>query len=318
MSVRAGAGAGVVERFGRTSFRDINCRKVARAPLAGRLKRRLRRLRNVGSAMWRVLVVASRWALRYRNKPSVRHDVIISLTSYAGRFATLHWTLKCLLTQSVAAPVVLWVGYEDRAKIPPAVEALRAEGLDIRTTEDIRSYTKIIPALLAFPRMAIATADDDVFYPRHWLKQLLMSWGGDREVVVVHRAHEMTFSAEGNIAPYNAWRSDVAAAHEPALLFPTGVGGALYPPGVLHEVATRSDLFLKLCPSADDIWLYWMARLRGARVRLSGFRFRLVNWPGSQSHALSDSNVGLSQNDVQITNMLRQWPISFEVGEVRQ
>jgi hypothetical protein len=318
MMVRAGAGAGFVKRIGKVRFQPINCRNVARGRLTGRVRRRLRRLRNDGSAIWRVLVVALRWALRRRNKPPVRHDVVISLTSYAGRFATLHWTLKCLLTQSVAAPVVLWVGHEDRAKIPPAVEALRTEGLDIRTTEDIRSYTKIIPALLAFPRMAIVTADDDVFYPRHWLKRLLTSWGGDREVVVVHRAHEMKILADGNLGPYHTWRPEVAAAHEPALLFPTGVAGALYPPGVLHEVATRSDLFLKLCPSADDIWLYWMARLRGARVRLSGFRFRLVNWPGSQAQALSDSNIGLSQNDVQITNMLRQWPISFEVRGVSQ
>jgi hypothetical protein len=278
-----------------------------------RVRRRLRRLLNDARASCRLALVAWRWARRRR--APVRDDVVVTLTSYGGRFRTLHWTLKCLLTQSVAPrAVVLWVGHDDRNKIPPAVEALRIEGLEIRATADIGSYTKIIPSLLAFPQAAIVTADDDIFYPRDWLKSLLAAWQGDRGVVVVHRAHEMRLLADGSLAPYNSWRPDVAAARREALLFPTGVAGILYPPGVLHALTVSADLFLSLCPSADDVWLYWMGRINGARVRLSGFRFRLVNWPGSQGRALADANIGRSQNDAQIKTMLKRWPIAFAGG----
>jgi len=256
-------------------------------------------------------VIAWRWAWRRRRRRGCT-DVVVSLTSYAERFSTLHWTLRSLLLQSVMPnALVLWVGHEDRGKIPPAVDALRAEGLEIRETTDIRSYTKIIPALRAFPRAAIVTADDDIYYPRDWLKALLAAWDGDGRTIVAHRAHEMTFLNDGRLAPYEAWKTDIAVVRNPALLFPTGVAGILYPPGSFHEDVTKSEFFMELCPTADDIWLYWMGRLNKVRVRLSGFRFRLVNWPGSQRSALSDGNIGLNENDVQIRNMLGRWPIEF-------
>jgi len=39
------------------------------------------------------------------------------------------------------------------------------------------------------------------------------------------------------------------------MIFPAGVGGALYPPGHLHPDVLDEATFRALCPSTDDAWL---------------------------------------------------------------
>ena len=129
----------------------------------------------------RATVTAARWALRGLQRPvshGLSNELIVSLTSYAARFGTLGLTLRCLLTQSVKPDrVILWLAPEDIVRLPMPIRALTRHGLDIRETRDLRSYTKIIPALRAFPDAIIVTADDDLFYERHWLLALVRAWG---------------------------------------------------------------------------------------------------------------------------------------------
>jgi hypothetical protein len=91
--------------------------------------------------------------------------LIVSLTSYPLRFATLPLTLRSLLCQAVKPDrIVLWVPHDDEPIIPEAVRRLTSYGVEIRTTDDIKSFKKIIPAVRAFPDAFIVTADDDVYY----------------------------------------------------------------------------------------------------------------------------------------------------------
>lgn len=52
-----------------------------------------------------------------------------------------------------------------------------------------------------------------------------------------------------------------------------------------------------LCPTADDIWLYFMARLAGTQFRHTGWTDPLVTWGGSQLSALWRANVADHGND---------------------
>src|ERR1700690_1105707 len=94
--------------------------------------------------------------LGMRGMPGKAHGLpgalIVSLTSIPRRFGSLHFTLRCLLDQTVAADaVILWLSAEDLDRLPASVTSLGASGLTIRTAPDTGSYRKIMPALSAYP-----------------------------------------------------------------------------------------------------------------------------------------------------------------------
>lgn len=231
-------------------------------------------------------------------------ELIVSLTSYPPRFPTLLPTLHCLLTQTVRPErVILWVAHDDRAKLPAVIERLESAGLEIRTCSDIRSYKKIVPVLQIFPDAFIVTADDDLYYNSTWLSDMTESWSGNPREIVCHRAHRIRTDECGNVRPYREWDLAIVGPVVGVDVFPTGGGGALYPPKVFSFEVTDRTLFQDLCPTADDIWLYWMARRAGAYYRKTPGGFFMFNWPSSQSVALVDENVVKARNDEQIRAM---------------
>lgn len=255
-----------------------------------------------------------RWRRRLPGRAhSLRGPLIVSLTSYPPRFPTLALTLKCLLSQSVKPDaVVLWLAEADVAKLPRDVLRLKAHGLTIETAPDLRSYKKILPALERYPAAYIVTADDDVYYWRSWLEDLIEGDVRDSEIRA-HRAHRIRLDARGRPKPYMEWEFDTAAGPASILTFATGVGGVLYPPGSLHDDVLDVATYKRLCPDNDDLWLYWMARRAGSKVRKIGPFRRFVPWAGSQQVALAHGNLDAEAgNDVQIANLIAEygWPIA--------
>ncbi|MES1199324.1 MAG: glycosyltransferase family 2 protein [Pseudomonadota bacterium] len=235
--------------------------------------------------------------------------LIVSLTSFPPRFATLAPTLKCLLSQTIGADaVVLWIAHDDAGRLPVEVKRLVAHGLAIRMCDDTRSFKKIIPALDAYPDAFIVTADDDVFYPSDWLEGFVRAYDPTRREIICRRAHMIRMRADGVPLPYRAWTYDVAEELASPLLFPTGVGGVLFPPHALNADARDRAAFTRLCPNADDIWLYWMARRAGCNVRRIGARRAMITWPRSQGFSLQASNATWGgANDAQIANMIAHY-----------
>ncbi|WFU07157.1 hypothetical protein QA648_35210 (plasmid) [Rhizobium sp. CB3171] len=208
-----------------------------------------------------------------------------------------------------ADEVVLWIAHEDMSFIPGAIAELEAYGLTIRATEDLRSYKKVIPGLALYRDAIIVTADDDVYYPTSWLRRLVSEFREGVSEVLCHRAHLMRRSTDG-FQPYDSWISNIRTASNAPDVFFTGVGGVLYPPGVLHPDVTDLDKIRELCPSTDDVWLNWMARLNGASIRKVDGWIRFYEWTGSQRVALQNSNRGQNGgNDVQIANMVRAYGV---------
>ncbi len=121
-------------------------------------------------------------------RPAERHSLpgklVVSLTSYPPRFATLGLTLRSLLLQDVRPDVlVLWVSVADRKLLPRSVTSLQQFGLVISECEDVKSYNKIIPALKAYPDAFIITADDDMRYPEGWLPQFVNEYRRPDEIL---------------------------------------------------------------------------------------------------------------------------------------
>lgn len=257
-----------------------------------------------------------RWGLP--KPPARRHGLpntlVVSLTSYRPRFPNLATTLKCLLYQSIKPDaVVLWVDRNNIEYLPDDVKRLRGDGLEIEVCEELHSFAKIIPSLIRYPAAFIATADDDTFYPRTWLEDLVRSYRTDVREIVCHRARIIRLEPDGTPKPYTEW--PIADCDTPAeLVFPTGAGGVLYPPTYLHPDVTNIEKFRQLCPFADDVWLFWMAVRNQVRFRKIGSNPPMISWPGTQAVSLWQENVVRAGNDQQIANMIRCYGIPWENG----
>lgn len=249
--------------------------------------------------------------IREKRPHSLPWPVVISLTSFPPRYPTLHKTLRALLDQTVQADhIVLWIAEGDMAALPANVLALQVYGLTIRACDDLRSFKKIIPALLEFPEAAIVIADDDVYYAPDWLETLVGATDSTGKTVAGRYTLLARIAEDGTTLPYSEWSEETrpeARSGSAGMVFPVGIGGVIYPPGSLDKEVTNREGFTSLCPSADDVWLFWMALRAGASHRHAGGRFPLTIWPSSQKVALKHENVANNRNDSQIQAMERSF-----------
>ena len=239
--------------------------------------------------------------------------IIVSLTSFPERMYDIHYCLYSLLKQTLKPDaVVLWLGDEQfpnkEADIPEAVLKLKENGLTIKWTKDIKSYTKLIPALKEYSSDVIVTADDDVFYASDWLEKLYETHQKYPKDIICHRAHKVRLNEEG-VMPYATWDKCIQDESVSHLNFLTGVGGVLYFPHSLHQDTLKEDLFLTLSPKADDVWFWAMAVHNGTRINLiqnNGNAYTEI--PGTQNNALCKYNVEGKGNDQQLSAVLKAYP----------
>ncbi|WP_161981565.1 glycosyltransferase family A protein [Aurantiacibacter suaedae] len=236
---------------------------------------------------------------------------MVTVTSYPPRFAALGNTLRSLLDQEVRADrVELWIAEHDLDQLSRDIRDLEGYGLAIRPCRDLRSYKKLIPALEQEPGNFYVTADDDVYYPPEWLGHLVAAAQRHPDEVIAARAHLAFMRKDRKLAPYAEWELATAresVGEELGFLFPTGVGGVLYPPGCFDPKVFDEATFMELCPRGDDIWFFWMARRAGTRHRRIPEWFDVVEWPQTQEVALYNDNLLSDGNDRQIAAMERRF-----------
>ena len=191
--------------------------------------------------------------------------LIVSLTSYGTRVkSSTPYAVYSLMRQKVLPnKIVLWLDNDNwnKQNIPFLLKKLERLGLEIRFCEDLKSYKKLIPALMEFPNDTIITADDDVYYAQDWLKLLIHEHEKKPQKIICHRARRIEMDDNHNPLSYEKWNffSHKNYCHYEEYVFPTSGGGVLYPPHSLHKDVMKKKLFLKLSPMADDIWYWAMA-----------------------------------------------------------
>ena len=284
--------------------------------LPGRINRRIQYLVEPTLLVWKV-TLGFLW--RRTVKPhGLSSPLIVSLTSYPARFNKLHLTLKSLLSQSIAADrVILWIAHQDKQLLPPSVLELQRTGLVIAYCKDLRSYKKIIPALHTFPGSFIVTADDDLYYWPTWLEELVLSYQMGSNDVICHRLHRIRVGEDGFPLPYEKWEIEKQGGDTSPLNFQTGAGGVLYPPSAFHADVLNEEMFKKLCPQADDIWLYWMMRLNGMMARKTTKSRAICCWRDTQQTALFHNNVAGGGNSEQVMAMVRAYGFSCNLDKMR-
>jgi hypothetical protein len=240
--------------------------------------------------------------------PPKRPEFIVTLTSYGQRVKeTVPYAVYSLFDQTIQPDkIVLWLAHE--TKIPDELTKMQKFGLEIRFCDDIKSYTKLIPALLEFPDDILVTADDDNYYPGNWFELLKESYFQDVKKIHCHRAHEICLDENKNIIPYNEWRGCIKTIEHPKRIFPTGVGGILYPPHSLPEDVLNVDKIMKLAPTGDDIWFWAMAKQNGTEYAIVKNCIRKTYDIGANEEGLWKINVINKKNDEQIQNIIKEYP----------
>jgi hypothetical protein len=241
-----------------------------------------------------------------------KRPVIVSLTTTPERLGKVHIAVECLLGQTRQPDkLVLWLSEGLKNKILPlSLRKQTRRGLEVQFVEDIGPHTKAIYALKHFADWRVVTADDDVLYPRDWLRDLAAAHEREPDCVTCHRAHRMIVDKNnGTLRPYTQW--DLLARGHAApsmLLFPTGVGGVLYPPGTLHPEVFNQTIFRQICPTADDVWFKAMSLLQGARCqKVRPFSAELLLVRGTQQNALGRKNFGGGLNNVYIRAVFERY-----------
>ncbi|WP_405304189.1 glycosyltransferase family 2 protein [Methanobrevibacter sp.] len=198
-------------------------------------------------------------------------QLIVSLTSFPQRMYELHYTLYSLLNQDLKPDkVILWLAEDQfpngEDDIPENVLNLKKNGLSIEWCDNISSYKKLIPSLEEYPDDIIVTADDDLFYPTNWLKTLYDEHIKYPDLIIAHRIRKIHFN-DYLMSEYGEW--DLSFDEEPPsfLNFSTNGAGTLFPPNSLYELVLDEELFKKLCPTADDVWIWAMAVLNDTKIK---------------------------------------------------
>lgn len=194
-----------------------------------------------------------------------KEQVIVSLTSFPAAISYVIPTVKSLLRGSILPDkIVLYLTFSQFGEkgLPSELNELSEKYpiFEIRNYDrDIRSYRKLIPALIDFPDAVIVTVDDDVCYHKDMLRDLLRLHAELPNAVLAHRAKRMKPGK-----PYRTWSKYrwydflFKRIHSGYKNIQTGVGGVLYPPDSLKKEMLDEDIFVKIAPTTDDIW-FWAA-----------------------------------------------------------
>jgi hypothetical protein len=248
-------------------------------------------------------------------------QLIVSVTTVPERIDRLHLTIESLFRQSLKPDrIILWLDDalqteastgQQISHIPTNLQKLVPRGLEISFTRDIGPFTSTISSLKAFPRSIIVTADDDVYYPKNWLKDLWDVHLRHPEGLICHQARLMIKKSARELAPYDSWGECFTTFSGPtANIFPLTKGGLLIPPGVFKTEVFNETVFMDLCPKQDDAWLKTMALYsKVACLKVRPKALFLIPIRGSQSRALLHDNIIGGKNDSQVKALFDKYDL---------
>ena len=197
-------------------------------------------------------------AFRYRK--SKRVPVIASLTSYPARIQKAWRSIETLLRQTnIPESLILVLSLEEfpDRKLPRKLQEQMKRGLKVLwTTQNGRSYDKLLPVMHAYATTPIITFDDDKYFPSTLIEQLFSAHQDNPAHIVGARGWNIVRTKRTNEFRFGVdWERLVNAQKGDFLHLPGG-NGSLYPPGTLSDQVLNLDEALRVCPTTDDIWIW--------------------------------------------------------------
>lgn len=259
-------------------------------------------------------VVAKKKVAKNQN---TNKKIIASLTTYGERIKTVEVAIKSIIEQEKKADkIVLWLAEDafSLENIPQSLKKLHDDHLiDIKFCKDIKSYKKLIPTLNHYKDEIIITFDDDVIYNKTLIKKLYEEHLKYPNTILCGRGHKMLFSSK-KILPYRKWTHSSDDFMENYDVFPTGVGGVLYPPNCFYKDIQNEELFMSLAPNADDIWFKAMSLLKNRKSKIinqNNKEFSIQNEiANTQENALYLKNVNEGLNDIYLEKVFAYYDLN--------
>lgn len=194
-----------------------------------------------------------------------RKKVIISLTTIPSRIDKVWLTTESLLRQRQKPDkVILWLAEDEfrKIEIPQILKRQQKRGLEIRYCKNLKSYKKFYYSMLEYPDAYTLVVDDDFIYSEKLLVEMMKISCCYSDCIVCNRAHRIRTDKNG-ILPYFRWimyedrkiKENASSFHN----FLTSGGGTLFPVWLLDKEIFREDIFMKIAPTADDVWLNFIA-----------------------------------------------------------
>lgn len=229
---------------------------------------------------------------------------VVSLATYSKRIQTVYLTIESIARgETRPSRLILWLDEESVFEnLPVSLQNLQKRGLEVKLCKNYGPHKKYYPYLELSDSfdLPLVTADDDVVYPRSWLRNLVQSFEQFPNSVNCHLAKVVAVE-NGKIQPYMTWQ--MCKTEKPSLRHMShGISGVMFPPHFLARLKAAGTSFATLCPKNDDLWLHVQAVRNGTKVKQVGSRARrppLI--PGTQEVGLYHYNYA-GGNDRQIEN----------------
>ncbi|MEY0234620.1 hypothetical protein [Providencia manganoxydans] len=233
-------------------------------------------------------------------------DIIVSLTSYGKRIHDVYLVIESLALQTVKPKrVILWLDEDEFSidTIPKTLKNQTSRGLEIKFCKNYKSYKKIIPTLKLGLNVdsRIITIDDDIIYPHDFIENLIIDSNLYPNTVIGYRCHKITFNESTlEIKKYPKWESCTNNTTPAMNIFPTGIGGVLYPKNCFPIECINEKVFMTLAPNADDVWLKIMSsinNIKSKRIDLNyNFESKFIVLERNQDIGLY--NINCDSNDL--------------------
>ncbi|KRM63954.1 glycosyltransferase [Ligilactobacillus agilis DSM 20509] len=236
--------------------------------------------------------------------------IIVSLTSYHKRFATLDLCIKTLLMQTMKPDkVIIYLVESDKKYLPKKVLRLQEYGLEIRyVRDDLRPHKKYYHAMKEFPNDIIITTDDDCLYSKYLVEELYRTYNKFPQAITAGRVRKIR-AENGDFLSYNTWCLTEESFRPSLSLLATGVGGVLYPPHLLDLSKLLNLNEINKYISVDDLWLKTVELTGRVPVVLCDSKVDRVRieLPGAAENGLAKDNVEMNQNDVYWSLLNREY-----------
>lgn len=232
------------------------------------------------------------------------NGVIVSLTSFPKRINRLWIVIETILRQTLPPKkIILWLSadqFSDMEQLPASLLAQQERGLEIRIMpNDLRSHKKYYYALTEYPDHDIVLIDDDIFYRSTMIEDMRKYADLNPQCVIAQFGKTMLWNDLDKLKPYVSWPLVITETKpRDDIFFGTG-GGVLINKRHLSDDALNKDLFIKLAPTADDVWINAMCRLQGTKVVKTKYYSYHLPVLSPNDSTLFDVNESL--NDITIT-----------------
>lgn len=233
-------------------------------------------------------------ARKFRIAPDSSPDVVVSMKSYPARIRHAWLAIESLFRQDCIGYIVVLVLVDSQfpgKRVPRSITKLAKRGLTILwVQEDGKSFDHLWPAYRAYPNASIISVDDDKFFPSNLVSNLVKHSKSSPGKIIGARGWEI-IAHEGRVAFGAGWLRAGLQTPPQRLFMPPG-NGSLYPPGSLPKETGNYELMREICPNADDVWYWAMARMAAVHSLCLGLPPHRPIWKQSKTPALADMDPG--------------------------